>query len=106
MPKYKLLLRTIVHLRLKQIVYQLKYRITYSKLRAQKVPSSIPLRLVPFIAKWRCYDNDKTFTFLQSFLRFHFLERHPSWDALGIQSELYGLAVAGRHVSKRGNQMD
>ena len=64
MPKYKLLLRTIVHLRLKQIVYQLKYRITYSKLRAQKVPSSIPLRLVPFIAKWRCYDNDKTFTFL------------------------------------------
>lgn len=64
MLKYKLLLRTIAYLRLKQIAYQLKYRMIHPKLRAQKAPSSVLLRLVPFITKWHCGENDKTFTFL------------------------------------------
>ena len=64
MLKYKLFLRTIGHLRFKQVIYQLKYRVFCSKWKKRDAPLSTPLQLVPFIAKYHCYDNDRFFTFL------------------------------------------
>ena len=59
-----LIVNTIKHLRLKQIYYQLYYRLFSHKLMEYNVPRQSSLRMVSVIAKWYCYNVPKTFTFL------------------------------------------
>lgn len=88
-----LIVNTIKHLRLKQIYYQLYYRLFSHKLMEYNVPRQSSLRMVSVIAKWYCYNVPKTFTFLNLIgVLSHGMML--VMDALGIQSELYGLVVA------------
>ena len=59
-----LIVNTIKHLRLKQIYYQLYYRLFSHKLMEYNVPRQSSLRMVSVITKWYCYNVPKTFTFL------------------------------------------
>lgn len=74
MNKGLLLLRTLSHLRPRQVIYQILTRLHKPKFRNLESPETESLSLTAPIPREYCFDNEKTFTFL------NISKVNPGWN--------------------------
>ena len=71
---YRLLLDTVVHLKPRQVVYQVVNKVSHPALKQVASPVNVqPLRIVPPIPKYKCWENQKM-TFL------NISDKFSSWN--------------------------